>query len=275
MNRIISILSGGLLMGGLMTGCLQEEIPVAPFDRGDAITSQIMMQPNYRDQIWFDLSENKVVSTNERTAWDLGFGCADSVDLIRLNSSLAASAVIVTDRSFEEVTTKAGLNLRVDHPTGVIDSMALFGLKPGQVAVIDRGYSPEGRPLGVRKLELLSSEPGSYRVRYANLDGTDEQEISVVKDAAYNFLAYSFKTHAWVDIEPAKDAYDICFTTYTHLFYDPDYQPYLVNGVWLNPHETQAYKWMQAEFATMTLADMDTISWSAEWDVIGFDWKSF
>lgn len=276
MKQLVAKISWGLTLGAMgLSGCLRDEIPVAAFDRGDAITAQVVMQADYRDQIWFDLSENQVVSSNARTAWDIGFVCADSVDLISLNTSLAASAVIVTDQSFAEIHKIGDLKLRPDHPTGQLDSMALFGLQPGQVAVIDRGYDPAGRLLGTRKLELLTSEPGSYRFRVAKLDGSDEQEFSIAKDPVYNFLAFSFNTNEWVSIEPPKDTYDFVFTTYTHLFYDPEYQPYLVNGILLNPCETWAYEWDQVEFSRLGLADMDTISWSADWDVIGFDWKAF
>lgn len=261
-------------VGLLGSACLREEIPVAPLERGEATTAQVSLQPDYRDQVWYDLGSQTIVSVNARTAWDLGLGCADSLPWLWLNSSCAMQATLTGTTDFEAVTGDAGLSYRPDHPSGLRDSLPLTAALDGQVVVIDRGYNAAGRLRGKVKFQLLSTDEDGYRFRYAQLNGSDEHRVEVTKDARFNFLGFSFTTHAPVEIEPPKDAYDLCFTTYTHLFYAP-YMPYLVTGVWLNPHRTLAAQDSSLAFEAIDREWAATLPLSATRDLIGYDWKSY
>ncbi|MEL6652976.1 MAG: HmuY family protein [Bacteroidota bacterium] len=256
-----------------LSSCLREELPVEPYDRGDAVIAQVSMQANYRDQVWYDLGTNQVVATNAKTDWELGFLCADSVWGIRLNSSLAMQAAQTGETDFTAVSSASGLAFKIDHPTGELDSLAIQ-LPAEDVFVIDLGYTPSGSQRGYRKLQLISSENGQYQIRYAKLDGTDEQTVSVQKDAEYNFVAYSMTEQAQKAIEPPKEQYDLCFSQYMHLFYDP-YQPYLVTGVINNPYLTEVALDSSAVFEAIESADADRLIWSRAWDAIGYAWKYY
>lgn len=258
----------------LSTACLREELPVAPFERGEAATVQVSMQSDYRDQIWYDLGSRSIVSVNERTAWDLGLGCADSTPWLWLNTSCAMQVALTGSMDFDAVTDDAALSYRPDHPSGHFDSLALTAALDGQVVVIDRGYNSAGRWRGKVKFQLLGVDAEGYRFRYARLDGSEAHTVEVAKDERFNFVGFSFTTHEAVQIEPPKESYDLCFTTYTHLFYDP-LLPYLVNGALLNPHQTQAGLDTAYAFAAVDREVATTFALSSRRDAIGYDWKSY
>ncbi len=258
----------------LSTACLREELPVEPFERGEASTVQVNMQPDYQDQIWYDLGTQTIVSVNARTAWDIGLGCADSTPWLWLNTSCAMQVALTGEMDFDAVTDDATLRYRPDHPSGQRDSLALTAALDGQVVVIDRGYTPAGRLRGKIKFQLLATDADGYRFRYAQLDGSEAHTIEVAKDARYNFLGFSFTTHEAVEVEPPKADYDLCFTTYTHLFYDP-YLPYLVNGALLNPYQTEAAMDTVYAFEAIDRELAADLMLSSARDVIGYDWKSY
>ncbi|MEL7532636.1 MAG: HmuY family protein [Bacteroidota bacterium] len=257
-----------------LSACLREEIPIQPFDRGDAVIASVSMQANYQDQVWYDLGTNQIISTNAKTDWEIGLLCADSIWGIRLNSSLAMQAAATGSEDFEAINTSSGFHFRPDHPSGNIDSLALAGWELDQVYVLDLGYTPSGQQRGFRKIVLRSSENETYQIQYAKLDGTDEKSISITKDEQYNFMGYSLSEHEIRLVEPPKDQYDLCFTQYMHIFYDP-YLPYLVTGVLTNPNRTQVALDSIAEFVEIEALDADRLVWSDAQDAIGYAWKYY
>jgi len=258
----------------LSTACLREELPVEPFERGEASTVQVSMQPDYTDQVWYDLGTQTIVSVNPRTAWDIGLSCADSTPWLWLNTSCAMQVALTGETDFDAVTDDAELSYRPDHPAGHRDSLALTAALDGQVVVIDRGYNPAGRLRGKVKFQLLATDADGYRFRYAQLDGSEAHTVEVAKDARYNFMGFSFSTHEAVTVEPPKTDYDLCFTTYTHLFYDP-YLPYLVTGALLNPYQTKAAMDTAYAFAAIDRELAASFALSSARDALGYDWKSY
>ncbi|MEO0470817.1 MAG: HmuY family protein [Bacteroidota bacterium] len=264
-----------ILLMGLGTACLRPEAPIPAYDPGNVIQEQVLMQPNYEDQIWYDLGSQKIVSSNKKVAWDLAFGCSDSVDLIYLNTSLAMQAVVIQQQQFEDVQTASGLDFFPDHPTGLHDSLALRDMKPdGSFAIVDLGYTPSGSRRGYRKIQLLDAESGSYQVRFANLDGSDEQNLTIIKDERFNVRMVSLLSGEVVDIEPEKDSYDLLFTQYMEVFYDP-FLPYLVTGVLINPYHTEVAEDQENSFESIQGPQLSDYRFYTERNVIGFDWKEF
>ncbi|MEM6346164.1 MAG: HmuY family protein [Bacteroidota bacterium] len=257
-----------------LSACLREEIPVEPFDRGDAILANVSIQANYRDQVWYDLGTNQIVATNAKVDWEVGFLCADSVWGIRLNSSLAMQAASTGTNDFASVSSSSGLEFKPDHPSGYLDSMALYDIGIDQVYVLDLGYTPTGQQRGFRKIVLRSRENDQYQLQYAKLDGSEEQTINITKDPQYNFIGYSLSGNEKRLVEPPKDEYDLCFTQYMHIFYEP-YQPYLVTGVLSNPAQTYVALDSVSEFDLIDATDVDRLYWDDAQDAIGYAWKYY
>lgn len=259
----------------LLNACVKEEQPISPHSQGSTTVSQVDEGATYATQVWYSLGNNSIVKTNARMDWDIAFDCADTGHWMHLNTSLAAQAAVTNTTQFDEVTASTGLSFRPDPANGQTDSLAIGDwLQHGKVCVIDRGYDPDGRAIGKMKLQITGLENGTYSFRYANLDGTNEHTAQVTKNDLYNTIAFSFATNQAANIEPPKDQYDLCFTQYTYVFYDP-YTPYSVNGVLINPYNTQVAVDTLETFDAINLADVASYSFSPALDKIGYDWKEY
>lgn len=259
----------------LLVACEQTELPIDPFDRGNVTTVEVAMGANYETQVWYDLGNQEVVSTNSRFDWDLAFGCADSVERIWLNTSLVMMASPTGSNDFTAVTEDVGLEYAPDHPSGNMDSMAFAGWKGDEeVWLIDLGYTVDGTSRGKRKVQISVNENKEYVLRYAELSGAGEKTVIVGKDDRFNWLAFSFKTENTLEIEPPKEQYDLCFTTYTNVFYDP-YLPYSVSGVLLNSYRTNALRDIEHPFTALNLSLVAQSDFSNQSNTIGYDWKYY
>jgi hypothetical protein len=85
-------------------------------------------------------------------------------------------------------------------------------------------------------------------------------------------------------IAPERDAWDLQFTMYTHIFNEtpdnieqPDTLiPYLVTGVLQNPNGVAVAEHFEKPFAEITLGEAMSLVFDEDnIDVIGYDWKYF
>lgn len=274
----------------LFASCEKEELPIKPHDKGDIITPigpvdsadthtvrtvQIGMGSNYTDQVWYDLGTNKVVATNSRFDWDIAFDCRASEHWVYLNSALAMMAAPTGNTDFNAPIEEKKLHFRPDHPSGLEDSLALGRWwDEGQVWVIDLGYELDGSSRGKRKIKFETTSTGDLKFRYASLNGSNEVTGTIAKDDRYNRIMFSFKDNTVKQIEPPKTDYDLMFSQYMHVFYDP-YYPYLVTGALLNPYATEAVRVNESDFGTITRETVNLYDLSDEADIIGYEWKYF
>lgn len=261
----------------LFFSCEKKELPAPKYERGDVITNQVNMTSNYKNQIWFSLSENKIESTNHKTDWDLGFECSANGTHIILNSSLGMRVYKTNHAQLLDVTDTIGLAINgiVDSPTGNLDSTAIGNWQnDNNVYVIDRGYSETGQGLGYYKLKITTVSASQFLFEYADVFGTQIHQGVVNKNAQYNFIAYSFQTHQQLFIEPIKLNYDLCFTQYTHVYINP-IQYYQVTGVLTNSNLTRVLKITDKLFNDIVISDTIGRLFSNNKNSIGFDWKTF
>ena len=272
MHRITAL---ALSLGTLLGACQKGEKPVEPRQTGEVETRQVAMGPEYRTQIWYDLSDNEVVRTNPKLNWDLAFHCADSSRKVFLNTSTAMKAAYTGRKNWDAVANADTYTFKPDHPAGWADSLAIDPQwDRGDIYVIDRGTGPGGKDLGMVKLQLKALKDQTFRFKYSLMNRSRIHEGTVTKDQQYNTVAFSFDDHETKRIEPPKDAYDLVFTQYTHIFYNP-YRPYLVTGVLLNRHQTRAAMDTSRAFAAIERSDARQLTLSKRRDLIGFDWKTY
>jgi hypothetical protein len=258
--------------------CEKEELPVAPHDPGNVITSTVNMEQNYRWQIYYDLGTNSVVGQNLRSAWDIGFETSASGHTVILNTSKAMFAWNTGDTSFAAVTDTAGFSLYKswDEPSGNPDSTAVgnwTSIHP--VYIIDRGYNENGQPQGIRKMKIQSVNAAGYSVRFANMNGSGDTTLFIPKDTTYNFTFLSFANGGQtVMIEPPKTTWDLVFTQYLHVFHDP-VQPYLVSGCLLNHYHTTAARDTTTDFSVIDYTQATSSTFFTSINTIGYDWKFF
>ena len=263
------------LVTALLSSCLKEELPVPVHEQGELMLGQVELGTTYGLQIYYDLASNTVVSTNQKTDWDLSFECAAGGWHVLLNSSLAAAAADLGSVDFGSVNDTDGAVWNWDLHTGLLDSSAIGDYRNlNHVYLIDRGYNETGVPLGFKKIMLEFNEDETFYMRSANLDGSEDETITITKDPDINFKSYSFNTNSVIDIEPNKNDWDLLFSQYTHVFQNPTL-PYLVTGVLLNRFNTSCAQEESIQFEEITYESIGDYDFSFDLNTIGYDWKSY
>lgn len=262
---------------GFLYSCEKKEIPVQKYDRGDILTTQIDMNSDYKRQVWYSLHDNKTVSVNLKTDWDLAFEASSAGFHVLLNGAKAMKIYKTNYSALSEVNDTSGLgsNSKADMPTGNFDSTAIGNWQAdGKVYVINRGYNESGILQGFYKLKLSNVTATQFTFDYGDIYSTEIFHGVVNKDDAYNFIMFSLSGHAQVSIEPKKQDYDLCFTQYTHLFTNP-FQYYQVTGVLSNNFNTTVALIKDKAFTDITISDTLNRFFDPARNAIGYDWKSF
>ncbi len=289
MRNIYKIL---MLFPLLFTSCFKDDERVTPYDRGDKITAMIPMTVIengndirlYKNQVYYKMSDSSIVSSNDKTSWDLAFDATENGYKIWLNTAnfMLAGETALSDLS--EVNSAAGLDMRYDPSSGNQDSTVLRNWfqtneedtsYSEKVYVIDRGYDEAGTLLGYRKIKFDSLVNDTYYFAYANLNNTEITQASVSKQQGYNKVYFSFETGQQLQPEPAQTAYDLLFTQYTTLLFtnEGDPYPYLVTGVLLNPFATEVAFESELSFDEIDLVIAGNLSFTQQADRIGYNWK--
>lgn len=260
--------------------CHKEELPVPAHDPGDVITNSVDIGNDYKRQVYFDLGTNTVVGKNAKTTWDLGFETSADGYHVVLNTSKSMFVYNTGSTNFNAVndTTGFSLNKRWDEASGNLDSTAIGDWRTTKpVYIIGRGYNELGVYLGFRKIQFLNVDNNGYEVRIANLNGTNDNTMTIVKDSIYNFTFLSLNgTGSVVMVEPPKKDWDLVFTQYTHIFYDENpVMPYLVTGCLLNRYKTKAMMDAGINFAEISYAYASAKTLSSAINTIGYSWKDF
>lgn len=273
-NFYILIVSA-FMASGMLQSCKKKELPVTPPDKGDVETASVEMSANYKYQVYFDLSSNSMKGMHLKTEWDLGIACSPSDKSIILNTSKVMFAAPMDGLTFEDITDTTGFNTlkRTDASNGRTEELASFG---HQLFIVEKGMNELGQQLGFFKFEVLENTDAYFKGRFANLDGSNEETVTLEKNADYNFIFINWSNGVDVkSIEPPKSEWDLVFTQYTFIFHEPEYYPYLVTGCLINHHETRCYEEATRSFDEIDLAYAESIMTSEDRDIIGYDWKTF
>lgn len=264
-----------LLLSLIVLGCEKEEIPITPHEPGDIITNQVEMGSNYVKQLFYDLGTNSLVSENNKTDWDIAFESDVNGWHIILNSSRGGAAANTNTTDFLSVTTTDAATWSWDVPSGNLDSTAIGDYRyKGIVYIIDRGYNSNGNHTGYKKIVIDLDVDSLYKIRVADLDGTGDTLVSVVRDIGTNFTCFSFDNNETIYVEPEKDNWDLVFTQYLHIFQNP-LTPYLVTGVQLNRNNVSVAIDTVNKFSEITHEDVSTYNFGNELNKIGYNWKFF
>ena len=121
-----------------------------------------------------------------------------------------------------------------------------------------------------RKLQIVRkiSTENKYIIRYANLDGSNDQTdtLNVTPYNDMQMMAFSFATGI-VDREPLAADWDLLFTRYNTLV---QRSYYLVNGVLTKKGNTVA----KVHPVAPDFTDYTDLEFLPEADIIGYDWKT-
>jgi hypothetical protein len=252
------------------------------------VNDMVSMSAGYGEQVFYSMQSGEVSTANLST-WDLAF-TTDPFD----------AAIFVNDHKGIQVYEYMGSisDWATLDTTGMLSS-AIFnsdtswsvGALNNPVSIspspFDYGwgqYNPvthivNGNRIFIlnfldgtsRKILIESLNLGTFNFKYAMLDGSDEQLLSV-NGTTYNtknFWYLDMETATVLDLEPVSDEWDITFTRYTTEVFPG--ANYLVTGVFQN-------KGIQASEARNVLAE--NANWTdqalqSQRNIIGYDWKAF
>lgn len=272
-NKLFSL--SLILVGFGLFACKKGELPVPLPDKGGLTTSSVDITPTYKYQVYFDFGTNSNVGSNLKSSWDLGFSCkAGSKDII-LNTSKIMFVYPVYDQTFDEISDTIGfsINKTTDLSSGFSDELAMF---EHNLFIVDKGMNENGIMLGFFKVEILSNTDNEVVAKFANINGTSEETVTIQKNDAYNFTFVNWQNGLQIiDVEPPKATWDIVFTQYTHIFYEPELTPYLVTGCLNNSYNTMCAEVQNVAFDAIDLPFAQTQLLQENRDLIGYDWKVF
>lgn len=220
--------------------------PVVEVPSDGAILSPEVGGPTQPKQVFVDLSGETSTAVN-RTAWDLAFYSGNefrvaingtikmavkqttSTDItqpVAIDNTVAVGAPNQSSGSIEN-----GNIAYVDNPNGTITGTAIAEVSANdadnKVYLVNLGndiptvapavgsINTYGAARGWRKIRVLRSGNG-YKLQYANVDATTFQEVTIAKDAAFNFKFFSLVNNVQVAVEPQKNNWDFSITTFTN-----------------------------------------------------------
>lgn len=278
-----SVYTAWFLLALFCSSCMPEDTAVAPYDRGMLRSHTIALEPNYQRQVYMDLESNRTVGHSLITDWDIAFTSADTGFAIALNTARFMAVADMGAVEFSSVQSAGKPQWRYDAPTGNADSTAIgtwWEQRAGAVVslqhvyIIDLGVDALGKKLGYKKMMLVGATPTAYTLRFAALDGSNEHTATVERSASHKCVGFSFSTASAVLNEKPMAQWDIVFTRYTHVFYEPDFKPYSVTGVLLNNGVAVAVDSVR-QFEDMTARDTASYALSSARDAIGYGWKTY
>lgn len=262
----------------ICTACEKDELPVDPFPRGDVEMGQVYMGAFYKDQVWYSLETNSVVSTNEITAWDIALEGAEAGYQIYLNGARLMAAWKSTSNSLELATDTAGFyqNKRVESAAQFFESPAIGDWRSDSPSVylVDLGFSELGQHMGLVWMQITSVDELAYQLRIKWYGTSEIIHYNIPKNPNRRLFHFSLIGGNVADVAPDDALWDLVFTKYTFQFVDPPI-PYLVTGALLNPDKTRAAAIPDAIFADIQTPDTLQHPLTYTIDAIGYDWKTY
>ncbi len=269
----------------VLTSCFEKDKIVPPHEPGDLKVGVAELTETYKYQVFYDLQSNSTLKQNLISEWDLGFETSDSGWHVILNTSKMMLAGNTGETDFEKVTSKGDIEMNFDPSHGNLDSSAIgnwynlqeeLPVSKELVYVVDRGTDEDYNTVGEKKITFGFDEDNNYKIRFSNLDGSEEKNMIIEKDTSVNFVCFSFD-NGIVEIEPNKQNWDLQFCKYSTLLFTDvgDPYPYLVTGVLINPHKVAAVEDTIHAFEEIDFAIAEQKKLSTQLDTIGYEWKHY
>jgi hypothetical protein len=268
-------------------------------------TIKLAMGASYANDIYYKL-DSGVVATVPRTNWDIAFHVSSMSSTILTNggnnvmlyaypggdttawktvdaTNLASwKALYNSDTTWTLGAFERNAKGHPDYGWGIYnstthdiigDSLFVIKLSSGQL-----------KKLWIHK---KYSSQNTYRISYANLDGTDSitKIIDCKPYTAKNFVYYSLTTNAVVDREPAKEKWDFVLTKYVEMVPTGPgtYSPYIVTGILANTMRLSTMG--NVTYSGVMTSQLDGVPqnttnyaqapFKTSISLIGSDWKTF
>ena len=255
----------------IFSACDPGEIPINP-PTSELLIETIPLEPNYQNQVFYDLSQSSISSINIKSEWDIGI-LLDSNFKIILNSA-NFSKVWVTDYNFNDSVDIANAQWSWDAPSGNHDSLAFQSIDTSKVYILDRGLNINGSSMGIYKVQFLKLNTSFFRVKTSQIELFNDTILDITLDQNKLFTPFSFSSLKVVNISPEINNWDLLFTQYTRLFTNPQIE-YLVTGVLINDKTTQVAVDTINDFNQINYSSLSDYQFLSQRDIIGYNWKEF
>lgn len=279
---------GVFVLAMALAGCIENELPIPVREPGNAEIRYADLGPDYGVQLHVNLHTGEVVANHPKDAWCTRFHFKDDTVWMDLNSSrFMHIAPIGQDMSNVFLTPGQAdaLSWGVNRPSGRDDSQIV---QAGLTWAIDLGRDPDNpiASLGSVRMECLDADSDEAMLRVSELvseqpDDTlswDTIWVANDPDISQVHLSLLHGEANVVNIEPPTGTWDLYFTQYTALLGDEGEEPtteYLVTGVLSHAEGIRVLQPLDGDWEHWKEVDWSPQDWSEDWDILGFDWKSY
>lgn len=273
----ITTLIGLLVLSVVLFSCEKKDKAITLPPKGDGMVMQVNMGEEYSEEFYVSLENQQIVHSVPCNSWDLAFSTNPDDHTVHLNGGQGMCAYPTGKSDFAQVgegdTALAAANWMYDGSTGESDSAVIknWSIHNTQVYIVKLGKNDTN----LKKIKITQADMLQYTIEVGNLKDTTPIVSTLIKTPETNFVYYSLHHFAvMTHIEPAKNTYDLKFTTYNYTFFEEN-PPlhYIVVGCLLNSNQTMAYKDSTTGFMSLTKDMTHDVKFSAYWDAIGYDWK--
>lgn len=253
--------------------------------RAQVVTDTVSVGAGYANQVWYSLANDDQGSAPKNN-WDIAFDVSAYGAAIHANTITGTTVWLYAagDTSdWANLDTNGLSNWPKYYNSDTSWAIGAFNQNPA--SQFDMGWGiynsithfVTGDSLyliklannSYRKIWLIDLGNGAYHFRYANLDNSGDQTVTLTKTnyAGKNFAYYSIQNNAALDREPLNSDWDLLFTQHTAFLPTA----YTVAGVLTNYNTTVA----QANGVDVTNVQYVNHTFVTPINEIGYDWKVF
>ncbi|MCB0379950.1 MAG: T9SS type A sorting domain-containing protein [Flavobacteriales bacterium] len=263
--------------------------------KAQAVYDSTSMGALYPNQVFYSLDNGEVANIDNNN-WDIAFsasgaGAAGSAILLNeATSTLWAYPGDTSAWSTFDTTNYASWQRLLN--TDTTWTNGAFNLYRGANGTFDMGWgilNPTnnfwtfGDSLyliklsdnSFRKLWILSLKSGVWAFKYANIDGSNEQIITITKSTYpnKNFIYHSILNNQTIDREPVNSSWDLTFVKHTD-YVNPPGTYVSVTSVFSNKNVWSA-KAHEVDSATAAVSTTPQTAFTQNISNIGREWKRY
>ena len=249
----------------------------------------ISLGAGYSNQSFYSFTNGEVANV-DNTNWDIAFSVSGMGSAVRINGGYGMELFTYPNGDLNDWSTldtsgmsswTSQINSDEYWSLGAFDQNAdeneAFDLGWGIYSMITHYITGDSLHVlkwadgSAKKFQLIQLASGTYSFRFADIDGANEVQSSVVKSdfSGKNFAYYSITNDEVIDREPLSENWDLVFTKYVTELYPG--MNYGVTGALSNV----GYSVAKAEGVPVADADYTEETFEEAINTIGYDWKSF